>query len=266
MKKTIFTLTILASLTFFTSCGNQDSKQENKKEHKVTATTGKAEINTTPEQDSVAKRKEKEALLQQMMAQGTSGGASANEPPTPEQIGKKYFQEAARHGKAKRFPEALIALDKSIEAYPDNAAVWFARGSIKWQTDDLQGAKEDFSQCLELMPDHEKASLNIGQILIEQGKNMQAIELYNELLIKYPNTAMSYYNRGIAFSNIKDYNTALDDFNQAIELDPNYAMAYNNRGNVYFLLGQKEKACADWKKSLELGNDMSQKSIETYCK
>ncbi len=266
MKRIIFTLTFLTAVLLIISCGNQDAKQDAKKEQKVTATTEKAEIKTTTEQDSAAKRKEKEALLQQMMAQGTSGAAAANEAPTPEQIGKKYFQEAARHGKAKRFPQALMALNKSIEAYPDNAAVWFARGSIKWQTDDLQGAKEDFSQCLELMPDHEKAALNIGQILIKQGKNMQAIELYNELLIKYPNTAMSYYNRGIAFSNIKDYNTALDDFNQAIELDPNYSMAYNNRGNVYFLLSQKDKACSDWKKSLELGNDMSQKSIDAYCK
>ncbi len=46
--------------------------------------------------------------------------------------------------------------------------------------------------------------------------------------------AWAYYNRGIAYKNLKDYRRAIEDYDQALRLDPDYVKAYNNRGYAYY--------------------------------
>ncbi len=248
-------------ILIFAACTHQEKKQEQPSDKDKTS-----QENVTATKDSATLRKEKMEMLSAMKAQGTVGGPAETAPPTPEMEAEKLFQEAARHAKAKRFEEALDVLNNSIAIYADNANAWFARGSIKYQLNDMQGALEDFSQCIAINPEHEKASINVGQIYITQNRFDDAVEFYNQLIERYDKTAISYYNRGIAFSKLNRLTQALNDFNKAIELNPNYSDALNNRGNVYFLMNKKEEACADWNKALELGNAQSQKAIDEYCK
>ena len=53
----------------------------------------------------------------------------------------------------------------------------------------------------------------------------------NEAAIKFarkyqrysnPNDAEAYYNRGNAYSDLKNYSQAISDYNQAIKLNPNH--------------------------------------------
>src|SRR5438093_13657838 len=47
------------------------------------------------------------------------------------------------------------------------------------------------------------------------------------------NLAMTFLNRGNAYSTKGDYDRAIQDFDQAIRLNPNYVPAFFNRGNAY---------------------------------
>ena len=49
---------------------------------------------------------------------------------------------------------------------------------------------------------------------------------------------MSYFNRAISWSELKELDKAIEDLTEAIRLNPEYARAYNNRG--WCLLGKKE--------------------------
>jgi protein O-mannosyl-transferase len=127
-----------------------------------------------------------------------------------------------------------------------------------------------------------------------------SIRLYNDVLSKYPDVAIVYYNRGIAkldksdvsgalsdFSNAirinpylddawiyrgnikaaqKDLQGALSDLNKAIELKPAKALAYVNRGSVLYMMNYAKGACNDWQKAYKLGNKQVVTMLNSYCR
>ena len=64
--------------------------------------------------------------------------------------------------------------------------------------------------------------------------------------------AATYSNRGIIYSNIRQYKKSLADHDMAIQLMPTLAEAYVNRGNVYYHLQDYKRALADYDKAIEL--------------
>ncbi len=80
-----------------------------------------------------------------------------------------------------------------------------------------------------------------------------AIRLYGEAIELKPDWSWSYYNRGIAYDDLKQYEQAIQDYDKAIELDPNNAAVYQIRGLIYQVLGDEAKAQADFAKAKQLG-------------
>ena len=77
------------------------------------------------------------------------------------------------------------------------------------------------------------------------------IDNYTTAIRLEPDNADAYGNRGVAYENLGEYNTAIADYTTAIRLDPDNADAYNNRGIT------KENAglpyCSDYQRACELG-------------
>ena len=44
-----------------------------------------------------------------------------------------------------------------------------------------------------------------------------------------PTIATTYYNRGIAYDNLGQWDKAIADYSKAIEIDPDLTKAYSNR-------------------------------------
>lgn len=110
--------------------------------------------------------------------------------------------------------------------------------------------------------------------------------LWTDAIEKYPECAIAYCNRGVGYSDEKQfelaekdytqavfydstytealndlglinngrrkYNEALNYFNRAIKSNPGYSDAYNNRGVVLASKGEIEKALADFNQSVKL--------------
>ena len=64
--------------------------------------------------------------------------------------------------------------------------------------------------------------------------------------------AQAYFKRGNAFSNMGDYDRAIDDLSKTIELNPSNSMAFNNRGMALWAVGRREDAVADYEKAKTL--------------
>ena len=69
------------------------------------------------------------------------------------------------------------------------------------------------------------------------------------------NLASAFNNRGIAFSNKKDYQRAIQDYNEAIRIKPDFAEAFNNRGTTYYHRGNYNQAIQDYTKAISLDPD-----------
>jgi lipoprotein NlpI len=78
-----------------------------------------------------------------------------------------------------------------------------------------------------------------------------AIAACDEAILKKPQSAALFNNRGFEYRNKGDADRALTDFNKGIELNPKYSIAFNNRANVYRDSGDTGRALADFSKAIE---------------
>ena len=82
------------------------------------------------------------------------------------------------------------------------------------------------------------------------------ISLYDQLLKIKPNDATALYNRGLAKSELGDFNGAIQDFNQTLKIKPDFAEAYCNRGNIKLELGDFDGAMQDYNQTLKIKPDL----------
>ena len=65
----------------------------------------------------------------------------------------------------------------------------------------------------------------------------------------------AYFNRGLAYGQLEQYNKAISDFTAAISINPKSAPSYANRGYSYHNLEEYALAIPDYTKALQLGLD-----------
>lgn len=94
----------------------------------------------------------------------------------------------------------------------------------------------------------------------------KAIEYLSNAVRLQPYDAIAYNNRGLAYADLGEYQSAIEDYNQAIRLKPDYANPYNNRGTIYLNQGNNELGCLDGKKACALGDCKLLKIAKGYCR
>lgn len=149
--------------------------------------------------------------------------------------------------KIERLKEVLASLDKERSLI----LLWgFAYWSYR---------NKNYGDCLTLLngfiekePNFAEAYNNRGNAYSELNQLETAIKNYNRAIELNPNNAGAYYNRGNAHRKLNQYAKAIEDYNKAIEKNPKFAIAYDNRGVTYGRLNQYEKAFKDYEKAIEL--------------
>lgn len=168
---------------------------------------------------------------------------------------------------------AISDFNRVLEVIPDELYALKGRGFAFFALGDYQQAIKDYTRVLELDSDSVTTYNRRGNAYYNLGNYQQAIKDYNMAIvieefnvddIRRENTlfgidqrvqttlAESRYNRGTAYSSLKNYEEALKDYDKAIELDPQFSKAYNNRGKAHFALGNYQQAIIDMKRSVEI--------------
>jgi len=101
----------------------------------------------------------------------------------------------------------------------------------------------------------------LSYIFIALSEFEKAVEACNHALKLNSNLTGAYYNRGVAYGNLKQYKSAIADFSKAIELNPEDTAAYYNRGVAYADLKQYESAIEDYSKAIELNPNLAEAYI-----
>lgn len=128
-------------------------------------------------------------------------------------------------------------------------------GNIAYTRRDFQTAIEYFSQAINIYPKVPQLFFNRGLCYSYIRDYDSAIKDYNkalELNLPKAHKVHLYLNRGIAFRTKGEYTDAIKDFDESISLDQNNWSAFNGRGITYQFLKKYDLAILDLNKSLEL--------------
>lgn len=89
-----------------------------------------------------------------------------------------------------------------------------------------------------------------GEIYIEQKEYKKAIEVYTNALRHYPDNYQIYYNLGVCYSMINDFDIARKCFQKTVELNDDIYLAYYRLGQIALLYRDFDSAEENFAKSL----------------
>lgn len=138
----------------------------------------------------------------------------------------------------------------SGELSPHNLAVAFASRALA-QVDarrfDL--AIADYDAAIRIVPDEAELYYDRGTAWHRQGDNARAIADYDEAIRLRPDHALAFNNRANAYLDMELPERAIEDYSEAIRLNPDYALAFLNRGIAFRKLGKRDLSDADFRKA-----------------
>jgi tetratricopeptide (TPR) repeat protein len=125
----------------------------------------------------------------------SGAGARAAEQPQP------AFERGLAELSAGRPDEALAAFGEALEACAageERARIENKRGVALVALRRLAHAREAFEAALAARPGCAPALVNLGNLLLEEGRTAEAIEFYERALAADADYAPAYFNFGIA--------------------------------------------------------------------
>lgn len=123
----------------------------------------------------------------------------------------------------------------------ETAEEWFDRGA-EIETDEPEAAMDAYRQALEIDPTMVDARLNLGRLLHEAGRTVEAEGHYRNALETRPDDPTALFNLGVALQDLGRPAEAAEIYEKALEIDPALADAHYNLAVVYEELGRKKAA------------------------
>jgi tetratricopeptide (TPR) repeat protein len=130
-----------------------------------------------------------------------------------------------------------------------------ARCNLGEQERDFAAAAAAFTGCILKRPDHATAWFNRGNAHLKLRQEDEAIADFSRAIALKPDYGAAWNNRGVIFSRRTQYGEGIADFSRAIELRPREATAWFNRGQARLTQRRYDKAIADYTKAIELKPD-----------
>jgi tetratricopeptide (TPR) repeat protein len=87
---------------------------------------------------------------------------------------------------SKNYAVGLEVLDQLVELYPDWAAAWNERATLRYLTNDVDGAMSDVGRVLKAEPRQFDALNGLAAMLLNAGLDKRALEILKDSLSVYP--------------------------------------------------------------------------------
>jgi tetratricopeptide (TPR) repeat protein len=161
---------------------------------------------------------------------------------------------------------------------PQTAEDWITLAQSQMNSHDFASAVNSYTQALTLNPkspealsgrglvyrqfnDQTKAceDLNKAAEYYTNGKNYnQAILCYTHLLALNDRDLGSFYNRGLCYLGLDQYEKSISDLEKTIELDKKFFLGYLQLGEAYYKSGNYEASLENHKKAKKLNPNSPQ--------
>ena len=181
-----------------------------------------------------------------------------------------YYQRSIMYYNSHKITEALVDINRAIQLDSTQQVLYSFRGTIYAAVEEHNKAIEDYTTALRLNPkDHltyynrslEKHALEDMDGACMDMQSSYALLQPTDTLKHQLEQSIStycdvtrpsyYYQRGIAFYNLQQFNKAIDIYTSGINKFPDNAMLLSFRGNARFALKDYAAAIADYHASIQ---------------
>ncbi|CAA0837831.1 Probable UDP-N-acetylglucosamine--peptide N-acetylglucosaminyltransferase SPINDLY [Striga hermonthica] len=152
---------------------------------------------------------------------------------------------------------AYESFAEAVRLDPENACALTHCGILYKDEGRLVEAAEMYQKALKADPSYKLAAeclaivlTDLGTSLKLAGNSQEGIQKYYEAIKIDPHYAPAYYNLGVVYSEMMQYDTALSCYERAAIERPMYAEAYCNMGVIYKNRGDLESAIACYDRCL----------------
>jgi tetratricopeptide (TPR) repeat protein len=162
-----------------------------------------------------------DVVFQTNLGSRTPGAVSSSQLSISEKALKEY--EKARKKLGQRDSEGAIAhLRKTVAAAPQFTEAWNTLGTLAYKSGDLPLAENYFREALKHDPDYYPSVVNLGGILMVQGKIQESLHLNLAAVRARPDDALAQSQCGLNYYYLKQFDEAETYLKQAISLDPGH--------------------------------------------
>jgi tetratricopeptide (TPR) repeat protein len=149
--------------------------------------------------------------------------------------------------------KALDAVGKAVKLAGDDktklSRSLLLRGNL---AEDENRKLADYNQAVIIDPKNKDALRTRGLYLLGKGKTEQAVQDLVKLVEVDEGNAIAHHALAEAYTNLEQYDKALEALEQAAKLDPKSALTYTLRARLHAIKEDTKSALEDLDKSLEL--------------
>jgi tetratricopeptide (TPR) repeat protein len=191
--------------------------------------------------DAVSAEKELRTVAQ------VPGDSAAPDPFNDELIDlrvdrRSRFKKATQLLAKERPAEAVEALQKLVEEFPDMDMAWRILGRTQLQMGNLAGAEHSLKTALRLHPDSVEGQYYLGLVMLTRKKYEAAKSYLLGAIELKPDHALSHYQLARCSKEQGDRAAAIESLQTAIRCQPFMAEAHRDLGELLGQTGQIKEA------------------------
>jgi tetratricopeptide (TPR) repeat protein len=163
-----------------------------------------------------------------------------------------YYNRALTYKAMGNVPKAMDDLTTSL-SYKQTAEAYYQIGLIKYEKNDLEGAKVEFENAKLIKNDIERMNFFLGMIYFRNNRYDEAIKCFYDYTSVVKNYADAYYYRGLAEAKLGSYQDAITSFKFAQMYKNSDWKLYYKMYEIYLAMNDKENALYSLSMVIELG-------------
>jgi tetratricopeptide (TPR) repeat protein len=166
-----------------------------------------------------------------------------------------HYLAGMTHKQLRQLDPAIEQYEASVKFNPNYHQAYFALGEAYREKNDLPKAIEAYTNAIQACDrnnrTYPKAPFNLGAILMEQGRNDEALVAFGKVVQWEPDNSKAYNYMGRIYRDKGEWPTALMNFSMAIQKEPNWWEPYFQQANVLNAMGDYTAAIEAANSALE---------------
>lgn len=155
----------------------------------------------------------------------------------------RFFLMANEELMTQNYKEAIRLYTEAIAKNPQFKEAYNNRGVAYYKTLRYAEAVNDYTYAiLQVDPDYTDAYKNRFEASLASGNFGRALDDAVYLRKSFPDSSYTYFYEGLALTELKRFDEAIDQFRKSYELDKNNVEAVVNQANAYYMSDRFDQA------------------------